>query len=97
MLIVKPYVITWESLKERNLIECIGIPMYAEILSFEVNNCELIMNVLQDDEQKENHSVKIALIQSGIDVTDMIEKNLIFYQTIRFNNKSYHIFCNEFM
>ncbi|QDX94629.1 hypothetical protein EEL30_21545 [Brevibacillus laterosporus] len=97
MMIVKPYVITWESLKERSLIECIDIPMYAEILSFEVNNRELIMNVLQDNEQKEKHSVKIALIQSGIDVTDMIEKNLIFYQTIRFNNKSYHVFCNEFI
>ncbi|TPG68591.1 hypothetical protein EEL31_08715 [Brevibacillus laterosporus] len=97
MMIVKPYVITWESIKKKSLETSIEIPKYSQILSFEVSEQDLIVNVLVDIEQNESHSVPIKLVQSGIDVSDLCDSKLIFNQTVRFNNKSYHIFCNEYI
>ncbi|RFB34950.1 MULTISPECIES: hypothetical protein [Brevibacillus] len=97
MMIVRPYVLTWENIKEESLEAVITIPRYSQILSFETSDRELIVNVLIDNEQKEFHTVPIKLVQSGIDVSDLYDSKLIFNHTVRFNNKSYHIFCNEYI
>ncbi|XOS93186.1 hypothetical protein ACLMAB_05995 [Brevibacillus laterosporus] len=97
MMIVRPYVLTWENIKEESLEAEITIPRYSQILSFETSDQELIVNVLIDSEQTELHTVPIKLVQSGIDVSDLYDSKLIFNQTVGFNNKSYHIFCNEYI
>ncbi|PPB12954.1 hypothetical protein [Brevibacillus laterosporus] len=97
MMIVRPYVLTWENIKEESLEAVITIPRYSQILSFETSDQELIVNVLIDRDQTELHTVPIKLVQNGIDVSDLYDSKLIFNQTVRFNNKSYHIFCNEYI